>query len=130
MADSKPVENIGDRFHCFGHVAVAEVFFGGYQLDAELLKLPLGYSGVNVVSEDARPHVDDDAIHVTLFHDALYHLTEDWALGDRLCGVSGFDVLVDYVSPQFFCFLLRVFSLCVDRVALGVEVCVGVHLTL
>nr|WP_234490385.1 hypothetical protein [Streptomyces sp. MBT33] len=71
LADRKPVEDVGDRFHGFCHIAVAEVLFGGYQFDAELLKLPLGYGGVDVVSEDTRPHVDDDAIHVSLLGDAF-----------------------------------------------------------
>nr|WP_046726624.1 hypothetical protein [Streptomyces humi] len=53
LADCKPVENIGYRLHGLGHIAIAEVLFGGHQLDAELLKLPLGDGGVDVVSEDA-----------------------------------------------------------------------------
>nr|WP_280878006.1 hypothetical protein [Streptomyces pseudovenezuelae] len=128
MADRKPVENVGDRLHGFGHISVAEVLFGGHQFDAELLKLSFGYGGVDVVPEDARSHVDDDAIYVTLFYDALNHLAKYWALGDRLCGVSGLDVLIDYVNSQLSGFLFRMLSLRVDRVTFGVEVGVRVHL--
>ena len=130
LPDLQLIEDVGDGLHGVGHVAVAEVLLDGDELDAEPEQLPLGNSGVGEVPEGTRAHVDDDVIDVAVFNDALQHLLKDGPLLDCLCRVPRLHILADIHRSEGALLGDRFFALCVDAVAVCIEVRIGVHLAL
>jgi hypothetical protein len=84
LANLDLVHDVRDGFHGVGHVAVAELFLGGDELDAHRGEDAFGDGGVGLVAEDARAHVDHDVPHVGVLFDVAQQFSEDGPLRDRL----------------------------------------------
>jgi len=78
------VHDVGDGFHRVGHVALAKLFLGGDELDVHAGQDALRDSGIGLVPEDARSHVDDDVANLRVFLDVVKQFAEHRALGDGL----------------------------------------------
>ncbi|HSV67553.1 MAG TPA: hypothetical protein VLJ59_16820 [Mycobacteriales bacterium] len=122
------VHDVGDGFHGVGPDALAEVFTGGDELDAHLGQLPLGDGGVGEVAERSGAHVDEHIFYLRVLLEVLEQLPEDLAFGDALGAGAWLDELFLQHDPHAFGLGLAVFPLGVDRVAVRVNVCRGVHL--
>nr|WP_298868509.1 hypothetical protein [uncultured Microbacterium sp.] len=92
-ADLDFVHNVGDGFHGVRHVALTEFLLGRDQPDAFSEQLALDDCRVSEVSEDTRPHIDDDVLHLRVLVDVAQHLLELGALGDGRCGLPRLDEL-------------------------------------
>nr|WP_244630816.1 MULTISPECIES: hypothetical protein [unclassified Microbacterium] len=130
LADLDFVHDVGDGLHCVCHVAVAELFLGGDELDAHPGEDAFGDGGVGLVSEDAGAHVDDDVPHFGVLFDVAQKLAEHGSFGDGLCRVARLEELFRDGGFQAFATFGAEFALGSDRVAIGVDIDGGVHLTL
>nr|WP_235560579.1 hypothetical protein [Microbacterium sp. Leaf179] len=130
LTDLNLVHDVRDRFHGFGHVAVAEVFLGGDELHAHAGEDSLGDRRIPRVAEGARAHVNHDVADLGVLFDVLEQFAEHGALGNRLRRVPGLDELFDDGSFHAFGAHQAGLALGGDGVSVGIDVDRGEHLAL
>ncbi|MDY0827793.1 hypothetical protein SK224_01500 [Microbacterium sp. BG28] len=128
LADLNFVHDVRDGFHGLCHVAVAEVFLRGDELDAHASEDALRDRRVTGIPEGTRAHVNHDVRHLRVFLDVAQKLSEHRTLADRLRRVAWLQKLlydggVDPLRPN-----QAQLALGCDGVPVGVDVDRSEHL--